>query len=378
MKRLLDYWFHAIVVFLLAGAVFYSYSTWPPDPFLNFSYSHSTWPPDPSLDFSCGNQVEPEVDLEIIIPPSLPQSPPPEWSVVDPSRATCADYLHSACRIRGGGSGGSGACFKIDDQYVYVLTCQHVVGKTKDFKVEFWSDGRITGEYAGQASKWITIPNVDAAVILIPVKDFKEDELPTAIPISTSGPDKNEPIVSVGCAGLAWQTLFEGHITKMNEKSKQSFKFVPPPKGGRSGSAIFQDGKIVGVLWGATDKNGYAVNCMDLKNLTEPTNLFFTANWCQYCEEMQPVLEMLKKDGIRVQAIDYDLNTAFAELYGIDSLPAYVNTKGETISGVKTAEELRKFYGNPEIPNGHTYFYDLNTGKKKEYEVTPLPDGGPE
>jgi len=273
-----------------------------------------------------------------IAPPSLPFV---QRSVVNPEKVDLDKYLHSACRIRGGGSGGSGACFRIDDQYVYVLTCRHVVGGTKAFIAEFWIDGRITGEYTGKVSK---ILSVDAAVIVIPVESFKEGELPVAIPISPDGPNPNNPIMSVGCPGLSWQSLFEGHVTKMNEKPKQSFMFVPPPKGGRSGSAIFQDGKIVGVLWGATEKNGYAVNSTDLGSLSLTGNLMFSADWCKYCQQMKPVIEELRTSCSDIQVIDYDLNVAFAELYGINALPAYVNQRGEVMSGVKSVQELLEFY----------------------------------
>jgi len=297
----------------------------------------------------CDAPVVPEKQVPIVKPPAINIEAPgveieipvvKPFTEVESKEITCIDYLRSTCRIRGGGSGGSGACFKIDDKYVYVLTCRHVVGKTKTFTIEFWLDGRITGKYTGKIFKILT---VDAAVIIIPVDDFKEGELPIAIPISPVGPNDHAPIISIGCPGLSWQSLWEGHVIKMNEKPKQSFLFVPPPKGGRSGSAIFQDGLIVGVLWG-TDNNskGYAVNSADLGNLITTGNLMFSADWCKHCQQMKPVVEAL--DGIDVQVIDYDLNTAFAELYGINSLPAYVNEDGETISGVKSAEELREFY----------------------------------
>jgi len=293
----------------------------------------------PGIDIEISPPVGPGLDIEIVPRPEKPKRP--RWSVVDPRKANCSDYLRSACRVRGGGSGGSGACFKIDNEYVYVLTCRHVVGRTKEFIVEFWLDGKITGKYRGEIYK---ILKVDSAVIVIPVKAFKENELPVAIPISTIGPNKDQSFMTVGCPGLSWQTLVEGHIIKMNQNSGQSFQFIPPPKGGRSGSAIFQDGKIVGVLWGATKTEGYGVNSKDLNVLTQPSNFYFTASWCQYCQEMSSVIESLKAEGVDIQTVDYDLNTAFAELYEINSLPAYVNAQGETTSGVKTAEELREFY----------------------------------
>lgn len=283
-------------------------------------------------------------------PTEAPQQPglnididlrPPAGSPVESLDEFSDDYLRAACRIRGGGSGGSGTCFKIDGQYVYVLTARHVVGKTKSFFCEFWIDGRISGKYAG---KVIKVLKVDAAVIAIPVSEFKDGKLPVAIPISRTPPDISKPIVSVGSPRLRWQKLFEGHITKLHggkaRYGAESFEFFPPPVGGQSGAGIIQDRKIVGILWGTTGKKGYAVNCMDLWILTEHNDIFFTADWCTFCEEMVPVVATL--DGIEV--IDYDLNSSLAYLYGVTKLPAYVNESGKVLYGVRTERELREFF----------------------------------
>ena len=275
---------------------------------------------------------------EIDLPP--PPPPPPQWSPVESLDEFSDDYLRAACRIIGGGSGGSGTCFKIDSDFVYVLTCSHVTGKTKNFTVEFWIDGRVT-KYKGKLWKSL---EVDASVVRVSIDQFKEGELPVAIPISLTPPDPSKPIVSVGSPGLGWQTLFEGHITKypggMVRLGAESFEFVPPPKGGRSGSAIIQDRKIVGVLWGATDERGFAVNCMDLQELVTKRGVFFTADWCVYCEEMDPIIATM--DGITV--IDYDTNASFAKMLGVKFLPAYVSRDGDVMYGVKNKKELEEFY----------------------------------
>ena len=279
---------------------------------------------------------EPGLNIEIDI------SRPPKWSPVKPPGEFNDDYLRATCRLRGGGSGGSGTCYRIDGNFVYILTCKHVVDNTKTFYAEFWIDGRITGSYKGEVIK---VLDVDAAVIAIPVGAFKDNELPVAIPISLTPPDADKPIISVGSPGLGWQTLFEGHITKYPGDSARlggrSFEFIPPPKGGRSGSGIIQDRKIVGILWGSTGKEGYSVNCMDLQELIAKRGMFFTADWCKFCDEMGPVIAAM--DGITV--FDYDLNPSLARIYGVTKLPAYVNEAGEVMHGVRTKTELEDFYG---------------------------------
>jgi len=294
----------------------------------------------------CSQDVPPpdnpglKIDIDI--------SRPPEWSPVESLDEFSDDYLRATCRVKGGGSGGSGTCYKIDSNYVYVLTARHVVGGAKTFQCEFWINGKITGKYTGEV---VRVLDVDAAVIAIPVGAFKDNELPVAIPISRTPPDVSRPIISVGCPALRWQSLFEGHITEYpgsgTRHGAKSFEFQPPPTGGRSGAGIIQDRKIVGVLWGSTGKSGsgstgegYAVNCMDLQGLVEKRGMFFTAGWCTYCQEMKPVIANL--DGIKV--IDCDRNASFAQMLGVNKLPAYVNEAGEVMYGVKTEDELREFY----------------------------------
>jgi len=285
--------------------------------------------------------------------------PEPGDPIVDPEPEPfdqLYEYLKATCRVRGGGSGGSGCCFAIDDKYVYVLTCRHVAGRTKTFIVEFWLDGHITGEYKATVVKTL---KVDAAILKIPVSAFKEGKLPNTIPIGEASPEEDTAIISIGCPGLSWQSLWEGHVkgsANMSPKyngGRTSFTFVPPPKGGRSGSAIFQDGKIVGILWGSDGGIGYAVRCEDFRkgalsaigSQEGSGNFFFRADWCRFCPQMNEIVVQLVQEGVDIQVIDYDENTTFAEMYEIGGLPAYVNRLGETLSGVQPIDRLREFYG---------------------------------
>jgi thiol-disulfide isomerase/thioredoxin len=306
----------------------------------------------------------------VVIPESLPPPPPPAASAVLPEVDPALQYqyyLDACCRVYSGNSGGSGTCFRVDDQYVYLLTCRHVAGGNKTAQIEFWRDGHLTKRYPARLLKTF---KVDAAVLVVDRSLFgdadSENRPPRAIPVATEGPQPGDTIISVGCPGLGWQTLFEGHVVgaaKMGNYNgaAESFTFVPPPKGGRSGSGIFKDGKIVGILWGSDNKSGkgsggkgYAVKCEDLKGLDDlvappdkPGGLFFTASWCRFCDEMKPIIEGLRAKGIEIREIDYDLNTTFAEMYEIGSLPAFVNQGGDTISGVRSEEELREFFCPP-------------------------------
>ena len=312
------------------------------------TYDHTPDTPLPStIDAEVPSTIEidvPGVEIEIEIPL--------KFSPVDSSKIPYSNYLRAACRLKGGGSGGSGTCFKIDDRYVYVLTCRHVTGTTKNFDVEFWINGRISGKYKGVVSK---VLKADAAVIIIPVESFPEGKLPFAIPISPLSPKvDSKVVVSVGSPNLRWQSLFEGHITKLGGSTrygKDNVVFKPAPAGGQSGAGIIQDGMIVGVLWGSTDKTGkqkdgrgYAVNCEDLKTLLWAENLYFTANWCVYCEGMKSVIKELAENGYNIRVVNYDYNVALAKMYGVTGLPSFINYSGEVISGIRTMDELSEFY----------------------------------
>ena len=296
--------------------------------------------------------VPPEITLPPVTFGATPLLP------TDSSKKQYEYYLDACCRVYVSGSGGSGVCYMIDDKYVYILTCHHVVGSAKQAQIEFWRDGYLSKKYPGVVIKTL---EVDVAVIVINRNLFgaagTSNRPPRAIPIATKGPQPKSVIVSVGCAGFSWQTLFEGHVSSKGTSTMKnynggapSYVFVPPPKGGRSGSGIFQDGKIVGILWGNSGEEGYAVRCEDFVKTVIPTTdgLVFMADWCDYCKSMKSTISALQKEGFQIQVFNYDLNTTLAELYGINSLPAYVNRSGDTLSGVRSIEELRSFFQKKE------------------------------
>jgi thiol-disulfide isomerase/thioredoxin len=302
--------------------------------------------------------VNPVIDIDPVLTPPAPvidsEPVPPTGDL----KKHYEFYLDACCRVYAGDSGGSGVCYKIDNEYVYILTCRHVVGKNKTAKVEFWHDGIVTKKYPAITVK---VLKADVAVIAVKCSEFK-GRLPNAIPVAEKGPEPGDTIVSVGCPNLGWQTLFEGHVKEGSYRSQKSnggfrsFKFAPPAKGGRSGSGVFMDGKIVGILWGSDRKTeSLAVRCEDFvsqvndleaKDDDQPGGFFFTADWCRYCKDMKPIIEALKTEGFQIQEIDYDRNTAFAKFHNVSSLPTFVDRSGNTITGVRSAEELREFFSS--------------------------------
>jgi hypothetical protein len=97
----------------------------------------------------------------------------------------------------------------------------------------------------------------DSAVLLVPASQLG-DYKPPAVPFAKSRAQTGDTILSVGCPNGTWPTLFRGHLTAVGSL----YTFVPPPAGGRSGSAILHGsgGEILGVLHSRKTDNtvGYA------------------------------------------------------------------------------------------------------------------------
>ncbi|PQO31744.1 trypsin-like peptidase domain-containing protein [Blastopirellula marina] len=59
----------------------------------------------------------------------------------------------------------------------------------------------------------------------------------------------------------------------------------------------------------------------------------FTADWCVYCHQMQPVIARLQQDGYRVQVVDKDQHPQMAQQMGVRGLPYFVMVSGNQIVG---------------------------------------------
>lgn len=50
----------------------------------------------------------------------------------------------------------------------------------------------------------------------------------------------------------------------------------------------------------------------------------FTAQWCEPCQQMKPIVEKLHREGLPVRQVDYDENRALANRYRVTGLPTFV------------------------------------------------------
>lgn len=180
-------------------------------------------------------------------------------SIIAIAPASAVASLHecydATCRVHVSGHAGTGCIFAADDTHYYVLTNAHVTRQGDKPRLVFVMRGAersvdaetVWHSYAALEQGY----HRDIAVVKIPRAAFG-DYTPSVIPIAeeTFALAENQEITSVGCPGGGWVTAWKGHATSL---TTDALNFVPPPMGGRSGSAIFDaDGtKIVGLLaWG--------------------------------------------------------------------------------------------------------------------------------
>jgi hypothetical protein len=126
------------------------------------------------------------------------------------------------------------------------MTNAHVATSIR-MELEFWSDGFKSRKIIG--STMLRAVSRDIAVIAIDASAFGRS-LPNVIPIAPMDTKlyPGQVITSVGCAGGAWATAWEGHVRRPDGIGGM-IAFSPTPALGRSGSAIFDaDGKMIVAL----------------------------------------------------------------------------------------------------------------------------------
>jgi thioredoxin-like negative regulator of GroEL len=85
---------------------------------------------------------------------------------------------------------------------------------------------------------------------------------------------------------------------------------------------------------------GFGINKM--KNV-----FYFTADWCQPCKKVKPIVESMKKEGFQFQIIDVDSEESLVKQFNIKSVPTFIlfdeNKEINRVTGSKTREELENF-----------------------------------
>ena len=77
---------------------------------------------------------------------------------------------------------------------------------------------------------------------------------------------------------------------------------------------------------------------------------YFTAEWCQPCKKVKPVVEEMKKEGFQFQMIDADYEQLLVIRFKVKAVPTFILLEDgkelNRITGAKTREELEEFIKN--------------------------------
>ena len=77
------------------------------------------------------------------------------------------------------------------------------------------------------------------------------------------------------------------------------------------------------------------------------TVFYFTADWCQPCKKVKPVVEAMKKEGFQFQIIDVDYEQLLAKQFQVKSIPTFILLEDgkelDRVTGAKTRTELENF-----------------------------------
>lgn len=176
------------------------------------------------------------------------------------------DIVASSVLVRIPGiQSGSGTCFHVQDGIGYILTNKHVVttrtGLAKTIHVEFKNGERKAARLVGVSDK------VDLSCIAV-----SGDENTKFIPLSQTAPEWGVPLVQVGYPHGNYKERTGTVIGYRTNMIPQSFIPSFTVDHGDSGSGIFANKQLVGVVWGYAVHNGsketQAVQLADINGFT--------------------------------------------------------------------------------------------------------------
>jgi thioredoxin-like negative regulator of GroEL len=83
------------------------------------------------------------------------------------------------------------------------------------------------------------------------------------------------------------------------------------------------------------------------------TVFYFTADWCQPCKKVKPIVEDMKKEGFQFQMVDADYEQLLVKQFKVSSIPTFILLKDgkeiNRITGAKTKGELEDFINYEKI-----------------------------
>jgi len=77
---------------------------------------------------------------------------------------------------------------------------------------------------------------------------------------------------------------------------------------------------------------------------------YFTADWCQPCQKVKPIIEEMKKEGFQFQLVDADYEQLLVKQFKVSSIPTFILLEDgkelNRISGAQTRDQLEGFIKN--------------------------------
>ena len=72
--------------------------------------------------------------------------------------------------------------------------------------------------------------------------------------------------------------------------------------------------------------------------------LYFSADWCEPCKQLDILMKELSQEGINTQKVDIDTNPDAAEGFNIKTIPTVVLTVNDVDSGRKIGLNHKSMY----------------------------------
>lgn len=79
------------------------------------------------------------------------------------------------------------------------------------------------------------------------------------------------------------------------------------------------------------------------------TVFYFTADWCNPCKKVRPIVEEIKRDNsdIKFQIIDADIELSLVKMFSIQSIPTFIlldeGLEISRMNGAQSKEHLLSF-----------------------------------
>ena len=77
---------------------------------------------------------------------------------------------------------------------------------------------------------------------------------------------------------------------------------------------------------------------------------YFTAEWCEPCKKVRPIVQEMEKDGFQFQTIDADYEQLLVKRFEVKAVPTFILFENEVeikrTTGAKTRKELEEFINN--------------------------------